>query len=496
MLDQSFSPDNFRTIMQVLNRKGIYVEKEGKFVLDVFSASRAESNKLLHISHKIKTEKDRLWIIAKAARVPFDYTTYQNFKNKLAEEKAQIKIKREEILDNILLELSKTTNVESYKIGVNKGDVKWGKQLFVDNKTAEDFFVLRQIQYNLKKSFRVKPSDRTQILSQLVTLLDDKFPKLIIKADISSFYENINHELLIGKINSNNVLSSPSKRLIKQVLNKYWQLLIIDGVKNVGDVRVGIPRGLGISAYLAEVYMRDFDNSIKSLPNVTYYARYVDDIILIVTPGSRGDSKSQDDYIASIKDTLNQKSELQLNLEKTEAVDLRPYLFKITSSTTLRMTFLGYKFVFKYRVDRSEGSDPSVILLPVFIGMSDVRKRRYANKILKAFEIFEIDKSRYLKKANRLLIKRIQYLTGNTKLIGNKSNVFVGIYFSNLQLTSPQTDLDFLDKILTLKIDSLADNAQYLKARLSKFKFQIGYQKKFFQTYKLSVLDEILKIWK
>ena len=49
----------------------------------------------------------------------------------------------------------------------------------------------------------------------------------------------------------------------------------------------GVPRGFGVSAYLSELYMREIDNEIKALPDVIYYARYVDDIVIIFSPKTK-----------------------------------------------------------------------------------------------------------------------------------------------------------------------------------------------------------------
>ena len=46
----------------------------------------------------------------------------------------------------------------------------------------------------------------------------------------------------------------------------------------------GVPRGIGISAYLSELFMRNVDNQIQELDDLIYYARYVDDIIAIFVP--------------------------------------------------------------------------------------------------------------------------------------------------------------------------------------------------------------------
>ena len=43
----------------------------------------------------------------------------------------------------------------------------------------------------------------------------------------------------------------------------------------------GLPRGIDISATLSELFMADLDSEIKKIDGIFFYARYVDDIIVI-----------------------------------------------------------------------------------------------------------------------------------------------------------------------------------------------------------------------
>ena len=449
MLDQSFSAHNFRTIMQAQNRKGIYVEARGKFERDPFLNTRIESWKILILNEKIKNERIRLKAIAESTSVSFDYNSYKVFKENVEGEKKIISENRELLLGEVLTTLSNNINHSNFKITIKKGEVKWNKQLYITEKSAENYFALKQTQYNIKKSFDAKQSSRALIVSQLVTLLKDDFPKVLVRADIKEFYETIPHSLLINKVNENSILSYPSKKIIKDVLNSYWDTLVIDGVKNKTDIRVGIPRGIGISAYLSELCMKDFDNEIKAFSNVTYYSRYVDDIIIIFTPESRTEVSSADSYKDTVSNFLNKKTGLQTNSSKTESVDLRKKVSDMTAETSFETTFLGYRLTINYKyVD--EQKDGGIVRV--------MRK-----------EPLEV---------------------------GNKNNVFVGIYFSNQYLSQPLIDLIELDKILIFNIDLLLSTEVYLKERLQKFSFVKGFIDKSFKNYNIDGLNKILSIWK
>src|SRR5690606_22245280 len=69
---------------------------------------------------------------------------------------------------------------------------------------------------------------------------------------------------------------------------------------------------------------------------------------------------------------------------------------------------------------------------------------KYRKRIKASFEhYFHLSKVDE-KVARRILVKRIRFLTGNTRLTNNKKNILVGIYYSNKQLTelSQLNDLD------------------------------------------------------
>lgn len=76
------------------------------------------------------------------------------------------------------------------------------------------------------------------------------------------------------------------------------------------SVEKGIPIGFTSSAILANWYLMDFDNDIKSQVNPSYYGRYVDDILFVFSsPNIDIDSKG-DEVINFIDDTLSDFIEL------------------------------------------------------------------------------------------------------------------------------------------------------------------------------------------
>ena len=161
MLDQSFSFENFRIILDVENRKGKYLENNKMFNdNNIFRESREITDKKIELNRLINIEFKKL--PEKSARIKEDYKKI----DELNLEKKKINVEREIALEKILNELSQKTNIDNYKIEIKKGQIKYGSQLYtVDNK-PEHYFVLKQLQRNIYKTFKVKQASRKNIISQ------------------------------------------------------------------------------------------------------------------------------------------------------------------------------------------------------------------------------------------------------------------------------------------------------------------------------------------
>jgi len=470
MLDQSFSHENFRIILDVENRRGKYLEDKDFFDGgDVFREPRVITEKLIELNRLIKIEKKKLPPIEK--RTDDNCTEW----NRLLEEKENLKQEREDRRLEILQQINLKINERNFKVCIQKGIEKYDKQLYVTENTPENFFILKQLQRNIYKTFSVKQANRKTIISQLKLSLEDNFPKVIIKTDFKSFYESIPHKQLYTKIEENSLLSYPSKTIIKDILNQYWKILVADGVKLDTDERVGVPRGLGISAYLSELYLTDFDKIISSLSNVTFYARYVDDIVIIITPENRAESKTSQNYKENIKRIIS-RYKLEMNNDKTKIFDFRKSNTERNASKEYEITYLGYKFVISYK---KEMGTQNVVKRKNQICMSSNKLERNKKKIIEAFKEFERRIVKYAgaeKQTNKLLIQRVKILTHNFQLFRRKSNVLVGVYFSNEFLTC-KTDLEILDKVLKNEIGRLSHLlSANTKETLESYSFVKGHE--------------------
>ncbi len=309
MLNQSFSVENFRKIIDLENRKGVFLE--GEF----FPSLRAVTDDIKECNKNIRSERKDKSISADKIK-------------ELFEQRGSLKERKEAQLNAELQKISEKIVATDFKVELVKKDILGQKPLYLVKDSPEYYFAMKQIQNNMSRLFGIKQANRFEIVSQVKVLLSDGFPKYVLRTDIDDFYESIPHERLLEKINGNNLLTHFSRKIIWQVLTGY---------KTLSGRGMGIPRGVGISAYLAELYMRDIDRLIMALKGLIYYARYVDDMIIIFTPLV---DEKQRDYKKEISEIVEGKFNLKLNEKKTFDFDLR------NSSNQFELEYLGYKIFF------------------------------------------------------------------------------------------------------------------------------------------------------
>lgn len=460
MLDQSFSADNFRKIIDIENRKGIYLE--GEFFPEIVA-----------VSQEIKKCNSDLRALKKIKHT-FLEEDYETERARITEIKEAFRLDKEELYKEKLSEISTRITTKGFKLELEKDTTITSKPVYKVPHLIDNIFTSKQLQYNFRKLYKVKQTSRFAIVSQLKSLLDDGFPKIIVRTDIESFYESIPQDILTKKLNDENLLTHLSRKFITQILLSY---------NDLSHSATGVPRGIGISAYLVELYMREIDSKIKSLPNVMYYARYVDDIVVMFTP--RIDTVSRD-YNAEVKQVISHYG-LTVNDKKTKCLDNTNRAIVVKHE----LEYLGYRFIFG-----NERSDTGkTVKMPLNILISTKKKRRYKIKIIKAFESYTKESFKSEKKARKLLVKRMRFLMGNTKLVNNKKNVATGIYFTN-NLINNTTDLKDLDLFFNRRL-LLASFPANLKKRLSyNNSFERGFNPSTFSEFSGNDLRNIMQAWK
>jgi hypothetical protein len=322
-----------------------------------------------------------------------------------------------------------------------------GKRMFMTH-SLENIMVMRKINDNIRRAYRIKQANRLDTIRQVQQALRETSPKHVIRLDIRSFYETVPRRSLIDRLRADRLVSTRTLDLLARLL----RLVGHQGAP-------GLPRGLQISATLAELHASKLERELRAIEGVYYVARYVDDIVVL----------SYVDYrtIASKIREAFTACRLRLNTDKLEdepvvncrcqtvcihtgarcACDPKCKCVPTLDSKHIRsVDILGYRLAFP---DVNEKKDRVE---------NDVRVYMADRKIAKYRRRFHFAIQSYLSNGDfRLLTDRVVFLTSNHKLQSTKigGSLKGGVYY-NFSLYDPYEDstifpenrLDFLDKVL------------------------------------------------
>ena len=169
----------------------------------------------------------------------------------------------------------------------------------------------------------------------------------ILKCDITKYFYNINHNILINKLKKvikdndalnivERILNSTNEEYINKKINKLKEREISRYPNKKEEINKlpiymngkGLPIGNTTSQILAIFYLNDLDHYIKEKLKIKHYIRYMDDIILI---------HQDKDYLRScfkiIEEKLNNEFDLTLN-KKSKIINIKNGL-----------DFLGFRFI-------------------------------------------------------------------------------------------------------------------------------------------------------
>lgn len=407
MLDQSFTAKNFERIFLRDNRKGIFHK-------EFFPEQYFE----IHSKFKF-TLKEKLELKKIRDLTPEEISEF-------AEKLNSLNLEKENIRRNLFKEAANEILKKNFSFGIKYDKSK--KTFQANTKKCSIYYSIKKLQFNINRTFKVKQSNRNEIIDQIFNTLSDGFPKVILKTDIKKFYESISQDRLLNKLESTTILSPFSIELIKKLLYEF------NTVKDKRKIKPkkGIPRGIGASAYLSELYMRDFDNAIRKLPDLIYYSRYVDDMFLVFVPRTPSLKRN---YLSEIKE-IAKKEDLQLNTQRNKTI-YKSLLHNQVQDINLKFPYLGYEF----DLDLKNG------MTKLKIEISPDKKKKYESRIQKSIIAYNEDAKKNEKNARKLLFQRLKYLTGNFHLNGSKKGLKSGIYYSNIQLILNQKK----DQIKSLK---------------------------------------------
>ncbi|WP_448504659.1 antiviral reverse transcriptase Drt3a [Limnohabitans sp.] len=446
MLDQMFTAENFRRIYDAENRKGADLATRYFPSLEPLT---------LAVRDKVKDIRDLRKVAAKM--------TVEDFEAQLLALKAELvtlKADKSSAIDVLMGDINQRVLKSSFKIDLSQKTGPKGKSVFCIDAEPETFFVIKQLQRNIHRTYDVKQANRHDLVCQLRDMLGSKFPFELVRTDISSFYESIDRHRLTEKLDQDQLLSAASKKYIKQVLNSYGEIS--------GNV-TGIPRGVGVSAYLAELYLRPVDKAIQNLPGLALYCRFVDDIVAMFArpPVGKNLGSFKDQIIAIFGD-----NGLAHNPDKTSE-------FKFSDAGPKKFEYLGYRFL--VRPGKVEISPSAAKIL------------KYRARMNAAFADYWREMPVSPKNAYRKLDARVKFLTGNTRLSNSKSCAVTGIYFNN-SIATDLSSLKLLDKRLKKRISELKRSS--LQKTLKNLKFTTGFEQRRYHNFSTQELQMIVKAWK
>ncbi|MBV2129140.1 antiviral reverse transcriptase Drt3a [Arsukibacterium indicum] len=312
----------------------------------------------------------------------------------------------------------KLSNIEyefdDFKIKkIKKSTTTSGNNIAYDSGTAADELIIRKVNDNIKRLFRIKTADRNSIVKQVISLLHDSQPIFITRLDIKSFYDSIDANSLIEEITRDNLLSYESR----MILLSFREKLSVQRIN-------GLPRGLCLSATLSELRLRKFDQKIREIREVYYYARFVDDIIIFsISPATE---------IIKLAERILKEAAPELQLNTGQKLSLiSPEKNKRDYST---LDYLGYRINFESRPSKKNKRK-------VVVKISPKKISKIKNRIQRSITAFSSNKNVQLLKA------RIKFLTGNQYVIGDaqRTKLKSGIYY-NYQLINDKSQLSELDQ--------------------------------------------------
>lgn len=300
---------------------------------------------------------------------------------------------------------------------VEAGTFSWGlhelvsknpRKLFGIDESPTSYFADKQLQRSIGSLLGPSVQSRQSIVHSLTRMLDNTLPKAVVKADVEHFYESIDHGRLLKMIRAS-PLTRTSQNLVELLLKEY---------ATITQRTVGIPMGVGMSAKLAEFYIGRIDPVLRGTDGVMFYARYVDDIVSVHGLEEQN-PKSDTDLLDVVRVELDLLG-LSLNRAKSSVFRSRKEAFP-------EFELLGYK------ISRAK---------EMRVSLTDARTMTLYRRLERAFELWDGQDQTNTGRQG-LLLNRLRFLTGNTRLSNNKRNAMVGIYFTNPHLT----ELDVLDDL-------------------------------------------------
>lgn len=338
--------------------------------------------------------------------------------------------------------------------------------------------LLRKLNRNLRIATLVKQSDRDTIVKRLVSLLEEGVQHRVYKFDIKNFFETLPHAHLRSLIGQDRRITRHSERLISDFLARCDALAL-----------PGVPRGVALSATLAEISLLEFDKHTRARPDVYFYARYVDDI-LVMTNGHEDAEAFRRDIESHLPHGV------QFNPRKSQHswfVEKGPGSTPPVKQGTF--DFLGYQISY-YSSQRQNNR----VARMVDVDLSTKKVKRIKTRLVRSALAY-IDERNVGD-----LEQRIRILSGNYNIIefDTKKIRNVGLYCNYRRVAPSSGTLKFIDTFYRQLITGNAGPvSQRLaaaltdgnKASLLKYSFAHSFSKRTFYAIPFDDLARLTACW-
>ena len=370
--------------------------------------------------------------------------------------------------------------------GALRSDVIRGKIIYRACSFSDEL-LLRKINRNLSEHAELDAVSRDAIVANIFEMVREGVEYRVYRLDIKSFYESISCDYVYDLLDKLMLLSQPTKRHIKSVLDF-----------NLSSGGAGIPRGFALSATIAELVMAKFDSAVRTIEGVFYYARYVDDIILLT---DRTELPYR--FLKLIKQAL--PPGLSLNRKKQIICetngDVTPH--KAASEPVLEVDFeyLGYRFIVSSPLRNNKKRDGQHFRdVRLDIAQSKVNKTK--TRLTKSIMSFNQNRD------FSLLVSRLKFLASNFSVIDadRDRKRLAGIFYNYHRVDAARStglkELDsYLVKVISSGYGKISDEF-YSKTTLAQrrallsISFSRGFERKTFLHFSHSRLKAIQECWK
>ncbi len=168
-------------------------------------------------------------------------------------------------------------------------------------------------------SFGFRPGRNGQQAVQQVQGIIKEGRRFAVDADLSKFFDRVNHDLLMTLLGR----KVRDKRLLK-LINRYLRAGVMDN-RHYRESREGVPQGGPLSPLLANIMLDPLDKELEKRGHK--FARYADDFTIIVNSQRAGER-----VLRSISRYLQERLKLVVNTTKSHVVK------------TSECQFLGFTF--------------------------------------------------------------------------------------------------------------------------------------------------------